>query len=350
MGLRRIRTPRSKVPIVVLVATVLTLALAGAAQSRPTERAATLDKIVYGTGFGVLGRDAFVHVAVKMGYYRDEGIELEIQPGAGTVDSMRQLVAGRRDIGFGDVNALVLSRANEGLPVKAVYLVSQDILSTYIALKESGISTPKDLEGKTIADPAGSTTTVLFPLYAKKAGVDASKVTFVPSAPPTLPSLLASKRVDVVAQFILGLPLMQAAAGGKPVVSLPYFKYFPGFVGTAVLVSDDWIARNPGLLRRFLRATDKGLRYALSNPGRAGAILNEMEPLANPVVAAQELKLLKPHARTPFTVKNGFGAFDRRRINSTISIMTNFFKPKNRITADEVYDARFLPGPPKKKK
>jgi hypothetical protein len=75
-----------------------------------------------------------------------------------------------------------------------------------------------------------------------------------------------------------------------------------------------------------------------------------MEPLANPVIAAQELKLLKPHTRTPFTLENGFGAFDRRRINSTISIMTNFFKPKNRITADEIYDARFLPGPPKPKR
>ncbi len=333
---------------VAVVTGVLLLALAGGAQARPTEQ--KLDKIVYGTGFGVLGRDAFVHVAVKMGYYRDEGIELQIVPGAGTVDTMRQLASGRRDIGFGDVNAVVLTRANEGIPVKAVYLVSQDVLSTYIALKESGISTPKDLEGKTIADAAGSTATVLFPLYAKRAGVDASKVQFVPAAPPTLPSLLASKRVDAVAQFTLGLPLMSAAAGGKPVVSLPYFKYFPGFVGTAVLVTDDYIQKNPDLLRRFLRATDKGLRYALSNPGRAGAILNEMEPLANPVIAAQELKLLKPHARTKFTIKNGLGAFERRRINSTISIMQNFFHPKNRVTADQIYDDRFVPGPPKRKK
>jgi NitT/TauT family transport system substrate-binding protein len=340
--------PRIRVLIVALVLAMLTLVFAGGAQSRPDQQGLT--KIVYGTGFGVLGRDAFVHVASKLGYYREEGIEVEIVPGAGTVDTMRQLAAGRRDIGFGDVNAVVLTRANEGIPVKAVYLVSQDILSTYIALKESGISTPKDLEGKTIADPAGSTTTVLFPLYAKKAGIDASKVTFIPSAPPSLPSLLASKRVDVVAQFILGLPLMQAASGGKPVVSLPYFKYFPGFVGTAILVSDDWIQKNPGLLRRFLRATDRGLRFALSNPGRAGAILNEMEPLANPVIAATELRLLKPHARTPFTITNGFGAFERRRINSTISIMHNFFKPKNRVTAGDIYDARFLPGPPKRRK
>lgn len=337
---------RARALVVALVMSVSMLALAGGAQSRPTQ---ALDRIVYGTGFGVLGRDAFVHVASRLGYYRAEGIEVEIVPGAGTVDTMRQLAAGRRDIGFGDVNAVVLTRANDGIPVKAVYLVSQNTLATYIALRESGISTPKDLEGKTIADAPGSTATVLFPLYAKRAGVDASKVRFVPAAPPTLPSLLASKRVDAVAQFILGLPLMQTAAGGKPVVSLPYYKHFPGFVGTAILVSDQWIRQHPGLLRRFLRATDRGLRWALANPGRAGAILNEMEPLANPVVAAKELRLLKPHARTPFTIRNGYGAFDRRRINSTISIMHNFFKPKDRVTASDIYDARFLPGPPRRR-
>jgi NitT/TauT family transport system substrate-binding protein len=342
-------TAARRAPVIVaLLVCLLTLTFASGAQSR-NERT-QLDKIVYGTGFGVLGRDAFVHVAAKLGYYEAEGIEVQIVPGAGTVDSMRQLVSGRRDIGFGDVNALVLARANEGLPVKAVYLVSQNILATYIALKESGIAVPKDMEGKTIGDPAGSATTVLFPLFAKRAGIDASKVTFIPSAPPALPSLLASKRIDLAAQFIVGLPLFSAAAGGKPVVSFPYYKYFPGFVGTSVLVADDWIAKNPGLLRRFLRATDKGLRYALQNPGRAGAILNELEPLANPVIASKELRLLKPHAQTKYTLQHGLGSFEKRRIDSTISIMHNFFHPKNRLTAKDVYDDRFVPGPPKKKK
>lgn len=341
------RVARRITVFVVLVLSVVALALPASAAARTDQQ---LDRIVYGTGFGVLGRDAFIHVAVKLGYFRAEGIELEIVPGAGTLDTVRQLVSGRRDIGYGDVNALVLARANEGIKAKAVYLVAQNTLATYIALRESGISSPKDFEGKTIGDPAGSTTTVLFPLYAKRAGIDASKVRFIPSAPPALPSLLASKRIDLAAQFTLGLPLFSAAAGGKPVVSFPYYKYFPGFVGTAVLVSDEWIARNPGLLRRFLRATDKGLRWAMQNPGRAGAILNEMEPLANPIIAAKELRLLKPHVRTKFTLKNGYGAFEKRRIDSTISIMHNFFKPKERVTARDIYDDRFVPGPPKPKR
>lgn len=330
---------------VLALSAALALALGVAGGAQTSRDAVKADKIVFGTGFGVLGRDAFVHVAVEKGYFREQNIEVQIVPGAGTVDTMRQLAAGKRDIGFGDFNALVLTRANEGIPVKGVYMVSQDVLSTYIALKESGITTPKDLEGKTIADAPGATTTVLFPLYAKRAGIDASKVKFVPAAPPALPSLLASKKVDAVAQFILGLPLFQKAAGGKPLVSLPYYKYFPGFVGTAIMVADDWIQKNPDLLGRFLLAMDKGLHWAIDNPGQAGAILNKLEPLADPVVAAQELRLVKPHVRTKDTLKYGYGYFNRQRVNSTISIVTNFFKPKDRVTADDVYTDKFLPKP-----
>lgn len=336
MSVRRLRLILAASAVVVLA-----LGVAGGAEGKPDS--VKLDKIVFGTGFGVLGRDAFIHVAVEKGFFREQGIEVEIVPGAGTVDTMKQIAAGRRDVGWGDFNALVLTRANEGIPVKAVYIISQDVLSAYIALRESGMTKPKDLEGKTIADAPGSTATVLFPLYAKKAGIDASKVKFVPAAPPALPSLLASKKVDAIAQFILGLPLIQKAAGGKPLVSFPYFKYFPGFVGTAIMVSDDMIAKNPDLLRRIVAAVDKGLHWAIDNPGAAGAIINKMVPLVDPVVAAQELKLLKPHVRTPFTLKNGYGAFDRNRVNSTISIVTNFFKPKNPVTADDTYTDKFLP-------
>jgi hypothetical protein len=38
-----------------------------------------------------------------------------------------------------------------------------------------------------------------------------------------------------------------------------------------------------------------------------------------------------------------------KRIDATISIVHSGFKPKNRVSRNEVTDSRFLPGPPKKK-
>ena len=56
---------------------------------------------------------------------------------------------------------------------------------------------------------------VLFPLYAKKAGIDPSKVTWRDAAPPALPALLAAKQVDGIGQFSVGVPLVAKAAGGR---------------------------------------------------------------------------------------------------------------------------------------
>jgi len=330
---------------------VLSFGLVGGASAQTAAKQRTaVDKVTYLTSFGTFGRDAYVYVAQENGYFDEAGLDVTIKPGAGSVDNMKLVAAGQADFAPADVTALVLSRANEGLPVKFVALVHQKTLSAILVLKESGIAAPKDLEGKTIADVPGSTIQRVFPLWAKKVGVDASKVSFVPATPPSLPSLLASKRVDAVGQFTVGKPLFQAAAGGKPIVALPYEKSFPGFMGIGLVASDSMIAGNPELVKRFTAALMKGLRWSIDNPGRTGAILNRIVPLQNPKIAADELKIMKRFVQTPVTRQRGIGFVDPKRVAATISIVNNGFKPSRRVTVSDVYASGFVPPPPAPKK
>ncbi len=324
-----------------LAALLVGLVFTAAAGGGP-ERAQQLEQINYATSFGLFGRDAYVYVAVDRGYFRQAGFEVNVVSGTGSVDNMKLLAAGRLDYAPIDFSALVLTRANESVPVKAVSIVHQNTLSSILTLRESGIATPKDLEGKQIADAPGSTVRALFPLYAKRAGIDASKVTFVPAVPPALPSLLASKQVDGVGQFTVGIPLFQRAAGGKPIVSLKYSKQLPGLMGIAVAASDAKISSNPAQVRRFVAALNRGLQYSIDNPGDAGRILNKYQPLADPVVAAQELKIMKPFVQTEATRRNGLGTVDVKRVNATISVIANGFKPQNRVRAADVFAQGFV--------
>lgn len=346
----RSRRPFRVLALEVVGLLVLSLALgaAASAQSSATKRSAA-DKITYLTSFGTFGRDAYAYVARENGYFEDAGLDVTIKPGSGSVDNMKLLAAGQADFAPVDVTALVLSRSNEGLPVKLVALVHQTTLSAILVLKESGIATPKDLEGKTIADLPGSTIRNVFPLWAKKVGIDASKVSFVPATPPSLPTLLASKKVDGVGQFTVGKPLFQAAAGGKPIVAFPYEKVLPGFMGIGLVAADSTIAKNPELVRRFTAALLKGLKWSIDNPGRAGAILNKAVPLQDPKVAADELKIMKRFVQTPVTRTKGLGFVDPKRVASTISIVNNGFKPSGRVTVSDVYAPGFVPPPPPSK-
>lgn len=75
--------------------------------------------------------------------------------------------------------------------------------------------------GRTIGDRPDSTIKLMFPLYAKAAGIDASSVRFVPSAPPSLPQLLVSGQVDGIGQFVVGKPLIEAVAAAGAMLAEP---------------------------------------------------------------------------------------------------------------------------------
>lgn len=324
----------------------IALVAAGAAQSRHETQA--VDKIRYATSFGTFGRDSYAYVALEKGYFSAAGLDVSIVPGSGSESGMKLLAGGQLDFQPVDITAAVLTRANERLPIKIVSVVHQRTLSAILALAGSGITTPKSLEGRSIADSPGSTVITLLPLYAKRAGFDASKVKFIPSTPPALPSLLASGRVDAVGQFSVGVPLFQAAAGGKQIVTLPYARYLGNLLGVGIATTDDMVRKNPGIVRRFVTAENRGLAYALAHPDETGQILKKYVPLANPDVAASELRIMKGYSTNADTKRCGLGWGSRTRIGATISIVNNAFHPKVGLRVSDIFASQFTA--PKSKK
>ena len=329
--------------VVTAVATAVVASASGSQAREGTTGKRALTSITYATSFGNFGRDSYAWVALDKGFFTAAGFDVKIVPGAGSVAVAQSIAAGSVDFGPADVAAVALARAESGLPVKVTALIQQNTMAAFLALKSSGISKPTDLAGKTFADTPGSTVAVLLPLYAKRAGFDASTVKFVPSTPPALASLLAAKRVDAVGQFTVGIPTFRAATG-QEVVSLPYAKVVPGLVGLGLLASDKMIKERSGDVRRFTAALLKGERWALDNPGAAGAILNKHVPLQDPKIAADELKIMKKYALTPDVRAKGYGLIDKKRFASTLSIVNNFFHPKNPAKLADLYAPGFAPS------
>jgi NitT/TauT family transport system substrate-binding protein len=329
-------------PLAFVTAGALALTGASSAAHHGVEKRA-LTQITYSTSFGNFGRDAYAWVALEKGYFKDAGFDVKIVPGAGSVAVAQAIAAGSVDFGPADVAAVAVARAESGVPVKVVALIQQNTMAAFLALKSSGIAKPTDLAGKKFADTPGSTVAVLLPLYAKRAGFNPATVTFVPSTPPALPQLLASKQVDAVGQFTVGIPAFRLATGGQDIVSLPYAKVIPGLMGLGLLASDKMIRERPGDVKKFTAALLKGEKYALANPGDAGGALNRAVPLQDPVIAAKELKIMKKYAITPDVKKYGLGLVDAKRFASTVSIVNAFFHPKTPVKVADVYAPGFAP-------
>jgi NitT/TauT family transport system substrate-binding protein len=319
---------------------VMVLAAAAGTAARPT--APAVDRINYATSFGQFGRDAYVYAAIEKGYFAKEGIEVNVTTGTGSVDVMKLIAAGRLDFGPADIGALVVTKANESLPVRTVSVVHQNTMSAILALTENGIRNPRDLVGKTLADSPASTVRILFPLYARKAKIDPNSVRWRDAAPPALPGLLASKQVDGVGQFVVGRPLF-ATTAGKPVSALRYSDYVKGFLGIGIMASDNTIRNRRDLTRRFVRALNKGLAYAITNPRATAAILKKHQPLVNEAVAAQELQIMKFFVATKGTRQFGIGYIDVQKMKSTRSVIANGgFQLANPISFRDLYAPGFV--------
>src|SRR4051812_24183531 len=159
-----------------------TLATAGVSSAQAAE-------INFITDFGFNGRHAYFYVAREKGYYKAEGFDVTSVRGQGSADAIKKVAAGVATFGFADAGSLVLARGNDGVPVKLVSVVYAKPPQAIFAIKGSGINSPKDLEGKTVADTASSSVRLLFPAFAKAAGIDASKVKWVVAEGSALPSL-----------------------------------------------------------------------------------------------------------------------------------------------------------------
>ena len=124
--------------------------------------AEALDIVSLITDFGYNGRHAYFFVALDKGYYKAAGLDVKILRGQGSVDAIRQVGAGNATFGFADTGSLVLARANDQIPVKLVASVYARPPQAIFCREDSGIKLPKDLEERSIANPAGGSIPDLF--------------------------------------------------------------------------------------------------------------------------------------------------------------------------------------------
>src|SRR3954467_14394626 len=154
-------------------------------------------KVTYVTGFGAVGRDAFAWVAKEKGYFQAAGLDVDIQKGAGNTQNLTLIKSGQVQFAAMDFSgATVLSGLGKFTNWRAVAAIHQQTLVSIMTTKDTGITKPADLTGKKIATATGSVSELLFPAYAKLAGVDPAKVTMKGAQATALNGLMAGHQVD----------------------------------------------------------------------------------------------------------------------------------------------------------
>ena len=305
-----------------------------------SDGAHALDNVTLITDFGFNGRHAYFFVAIEKGYYKDADLEVKVVRGQGSVDAIRQVGANNAIVGFADAGSLVLARGNDQIPVKLVSIMYARPPQAIFCREDSGLKQPKDLEGASIANPAGGATVDMFPIYARAAGFDAGKVKWIVAGSDALPGLLAGNRVPCVGQFTVGEPLLRRQAAPAKLVRFAFADAGVSFYGNGIIATDTTIATRPDIVRRFVAATIRGMQDAFADPEEAGRIMNKYQPTVDAVVAKGETEAVAELAQVK---GEALGRIDPARIEETIGAVTSVFKLKTPVKATDVYAPGFVP-------
>jgi len=160
-------------------------------------------KLVFALNWFAVGDHAAYWVALDKGYYKARGLDVELQNSKGSGDSIAKVDTGRADLGLADA-VVVIPRIAQGARIKIVGAVFDNTPLNIWTRKDTGISRPKDLEGKLLAAPPGDSQRQLFPAFAKVNGLDASKVRWLNIEPAAKFVALAEKRADAVPDYTTG--------------------------------------------------------------------------------------------------------------------------------------------------
>jgi ABC-type nitrate/sulfonate/bicarbonate transport system substrate-binding protein len=208
-----------------------------------------------------------VYTAINQGYYADEGLNVSVEyTSEGGFGSVKQVAAGNAQFGYSGGDSVILARS-QGIPVVSVYQIDHNNVFGILTKKSANITKPADMIGKSIAISApGGAVDYSIKAILKNSGVDYNTVTFVPVGSAVL-SMLLSDKTNAMPDHIMFEELMTLQ--GVPYNAMTAKDYGANFVTMTLITSDNTAKNNPDLVKKFVRATDKGLKYAVANPEKS---------------------------------------------------------------------------------
>jgi NitT/TauT family transport system substrate-binding protein len=203
----------------------------------------------------------------ERGFYADEGIDLTINEGRGSANTVQVVAAGSDTFGLADSSSVILTAA-KGAEVKSVMSLLNSTGFSVVSLAETGIKTPKDLEGKRLAVSPGDPLGQLFLALAASNKLDMSKISMVQVDPAAKVVAVLEKRADGLLGGADDQYFLIKQRGLAP-AALRFSENGANIVGMTIVTKLDTIKNNPDLVKRFVRATVKSWEEAKKNPGAA---------------------------------------------------------------------------------
>jgi ABC-type nitrate/sulfonate/bicarbonate transport system substrate-binding protein len=321
-----------------------TLTAGAAALALPRSFAQTPTCLRFTLDFRISGQTAPFLMALYKGYYKEEGLDVSIDVGSGSVASITRTASGAYDMGFGDISSLIEFNASQPGLVQAVYQYYNRAPFAIIGRKDRGITADfKSLQGKRIAAAAVESTRRCWPMAAKHAGVKADAFEWVTTDFSQRDNVIVRGDVDGATYFHDSAVSLFQRIKPEELSVLSFANSGLAVYGNAVLAASKFSTENPKAVAGFVRATNRAVIETIANPVAAMAYVKQREPMIDERVEAERWRITQSYVLGADTREHGLGDVKKAFVEQQVAEVTETFALKTKPNADAVYNLSFLP-------
>ena len=324
---------------------LLKITAAGLAAAAVLRAQPPMTKLRFTLDFRVTGQTAPFFVAQYKGYFAEEGLDVAIDVGNGSVASITRVASGAYDLGFGDISSLIeYNVANLGTPaVQAVYQYYNRAPFAIIGRRDRGVTDFKSLSGKRIAAAAVESTKRSWPMVARKVGMKPDTLSWVTTDFASRDNVVVRGDVDGATYFHDSAVSLFQRMKLEDLAVLSYADAGVNVYGNAVLASTKLINENPRAVAGFVRATNRALRETLLDPAAAMPHVKKREPLIDEKVELERFRITSKYVAAPDTRAHGIGDIRKLTLDQQVEEVAEVYGLKFRPSADAIYNLSFLP-------
>jgi NitT/TauT family transport system substrate-binding protein len=287
-------------------------------------------------------------LAQTSGCFERNGLDVTIDGGRGSGDTLSKVAAGAYDIGIADFSALVAFDAKYPDQRMIATMIMNDRAPMSVGvLKSSGITKPADVAGKRIADNVGEASREMFPAFAKSTGINPDSITWINVAPNLREVALVRGQADAAAGNFLTIwaGLHRLGLKDGDFTLMPYADYGVEIMGNSVVTKPAWAAAHPDIMKKFNACGIEAIRTSILQPPVAVDSLKSYNALIDRAEGITELQIAnRVTSMTGYVKTHGLGGVDVDRVEKALTEISDALgiaKP----AASEVWAADYLPPP-----
>ena len=276
---------------------------------------------------GILGEVA----ADKLGYFAEEGLELEVVAGGPNIDGVASVASGRSNLGSISSSPSLMLARSAGIPVKCIAAGYQQHPYTYFSLKKNAIATPQDMIGKKIGTQA--TGRILLRALLAKNGISEDQVELVVIGSDMAP--LMTGQVDAITGWKTNVNALSVL--GDERVDMTLWDAGIQLYANPYYTTDSMLAEHGDKVEAMIRAISRGWGWVHDNPEQAVDYLVERYPNMDKASELQAVPLVVGYSFNANTAANGWGTMTRENWQAQIDAYDSLEQfPNGKPALDDV--------------